>query len=327
MATWTDINNGEGGGSVRSKLNTAMQYLFGWISDPPEGEDQSKWEAQGAIDIQPKDDKGIAGPNINIADDLIVPPSGDITISRNVTIGASGDLKLSKLATGGAPEPALIDIYGNLTTAEHLPALHTLTINVYAEGSGVPIDGHIVFYGLTGHDGMIPFSEVITINNLPDVSTSVQFQIFDEAANYQTYIGNITNILENTTINVFMLPWAGQEIGDVIEGRRGEWIDTGTASNLELSNPFAVVERDVNYTKTLPDAGDAKTVVMGARKAAAGGALTLVANGGFMMDGETGDVLTTTVKGAWIKVKSIDISGTDTWVVIQDSGDWTIDTI
>lgn len=306
MGAWTNINDGESGSSVRYKINTAFNFLFGWIDDPPPEEDQSRWEMSGTADIQPKDEMGVIAPRLNAASNFRVEADGKVFIDN-----------LAEAVT----LPVLVGTDGRLRTAATVDT-YTLTINVTTVGIHEPISGSVWITG-SGYTGSIPFTGgQAVIEGLPD--GVYQFSILTE--NYLPYMGEATISGANQIIAAqlslgFSMP------DEVVGGRKGIRINSGVASNLELSNPVAVVERSVNYELALPDADAAQTVEMSARKSTTGGALTLVANGGFLMDGESGDVLTTTVKGAWVKVKSIDIDGTDTWVVIQDSGDWQVDTI
>ncbi len=262
----------------------------------------STWEDDEGL-LKPRNDEGVkVANNFRVLQDgkVFIDDLADI-IPQPVVVGTDGRLRT----------PATVDTY-------------TLTINMASTaGFSAPTSGTVWIAG-NGVTMAVPFTDgQCIITGLPN--GTYEFSVLTEE--YQVYSSDVTINGSNLTITATLTPPFGLQPGDTVEGRGGDLIGEGTASNLELAKPVAIVERGVNYTLTLPDAGDAKTVEMSARKAAAGEALTLVANGGFMMDGETGDVLTTTVKGAWVKVKSIDIDGTDTWVVIQDSGDWTIDTI
>ncbi len=328
MGTWTNIDNAEGGESVRDKINAAFAYLFGWVADPPEGEDQSQWEAQGANDIKPKDDKGVVAPNLNVADDFIVPPAGDIVLSRNTTI-AVGDLKVTDLAATADPVPVLVDNTGKLITELPVGGINTITINIYSTVTGAPLSGYLQFYNLPGYGDPIQFSGLpsVFIENLPNIAANVRFRVDEVNGDYKPYFGSLGAISGSEFYEVNMESIIGIQPGDVVEGRGTVKVSEGVATSADRANPVLLVARDENHTVTLPDAELNNTVEISARKTVAGEALTLFSNEMIVLDEQEGNVLTTTVKGAWARVKSAKDGLVWKWYVVQDSGDWEVDTI
>ncbi len=327
MGTWTDIENNENGGSVRKKLNDAMQYVFGWIASPPPGEDQSQWEAQGPNDIKPKNFKGVAGPNLNVADDFIVPPAGDITASRAVTI--TGQTKMVNLATGGDPRPVLADSEGNIIT-DLETGTNTITINVYSNVTMEAVTGFITFFGLPGYTEPIQFSGFpsVFIENLPNVTGPVTYRVDDVQGSYYPKFGTIGPINGDHAFGVMMQSIVGAEPGDVVEARRGEVVSEGVSAQITAKNPIVVSEHSENFMLTLDDPETVKTAEFVARKSDDGEALTLFSNGLIRLNSDEGNVLTTTTEGAWVRLKSIQTDPTTyKWVVIMDSGNWEIDNI
>ena len=301
MATWTDINNKESGSSVRDKINTAFNYLFGWIDDPPPEEDQSKWEMSGTADIQPKEEMGVITTRLNAASNFRVEADGKVFIDNLAEI---------------VPLPLLVDTNGRIRT---VATVDTYTLTITVTGLHAPISGTVWITG-NGFVKSSVFSDgVCVISDIPN--GTYNYTILTEQ--YQPYFDEVT-VSGNTSITATLTSQLGQDPGDVVEGRAGERITTGSESNLTLARPVAVVERNVNYDLTLPAAGDSQTVEITARKAQEGEALTLNGEGGFVLDGVHDNVLTTTTKGAWVKVKAMDVDGTYRWVVIMDSGHWEL---
>ena len=303
MATWTDINNEENGSSVRDKINTAFNYLFGWIDDPPPEEDQSKWEMSGTADIQPKEEMGVITTRLNAASNFRVEADGKVFIDN-----------LAEAVT----LPVLVGTDGRLRTAATVDT-YTLTINITASGLHDPISGTVWITGNGFTQAKAFTGGECVISDIPN--GIYNYTILTEQ--YQPYSDEVT-VSGNTSITATLTSQLGQEPGDVIEGRAGERITTGSESTLTLARPVAVVERNENYDLTLPAAGDSQTVEITARKAQEGEALTLSGEGGFVLDGVHNNVLTTTTKGAWVKVKAMDVDGTYRWVVIMDSGHWEL---
>ncbi len=324
MATWTDIDNGEGGGSVRSKLNTAMQYLFGWIADPPEEEDQSKWEEHGDTAIKPKNEKGAIASWLNIADEFIVPPSGSVAISRDMSLIGnlviSDKVKLTALATGGDPKQAMIDSAGHVITADEMPGSHTFTLNVYSENTGLGISGYITLQGVPGYENqLMPFSETLTIEDLPDIFSQITYVINDINVQYQTYVGTISSLEEDTTVTVFMSPLNHGGSSTRMVKELAPIKSLSPANSIIIAKPAAA--QNVEYTLPSAAANEGKEFTV--RKAYAGYATTIfsVTEEKINMDDESGDVITAEEKGAWVVLKS---DGAE-WNVLMDSGNWTID--
>lgn len=104
--SWTNINNEESGSSIRTKINNAMNALFGALPVP------EFWETvPGQTSIRPKDSKNILTPeilattkvettlveaaNLHVADDAIFDDltfTGDPSDRRPVVSGPDGKL-------------------------------------------------------------------------------------------------------------------------------------------------------------------------------------------------------------------------------------------
>ena len=358
---WDNIEPGDDAPTLRTRFNNFLNGVANIINSPT---NQSKWEAQGANDIKPKDGKGVVAPEANFANGRLVINDSDV---RYASLGAppayeqvpilgiindggihdkrivrpqygyiarldadnltlSGDLKLSKLATGGVPKPALIDEAGNVITELTEVGINTITINVYSETTSLPVSGYLTFFNLTGYSKPIQFSGTpsVFIENLPDISTTLEYRIDDANGNYKTYFGTIAGVTGSVFQEVFLEFIIGED-GDVIEGRGTTPISAGGASNADLRNPVTLIGVSVNHIQTLPDAEASVTVEFTSRKTETGGALTLLSNDGIVMDGKEGDLITTTVQGAWVVVKSVKEVERVIWHVIMDSGDWEVD--
>ncbi len=318
MGTWIDIDNGEGGSSVRNKINAAFQHLFGWIANPPEEEDQSKWQEQGANDITPKDEKGVVAPTINAGQGAF----SEIDVA-GFTVATDGKIFADHLKEV-VPMPLLIDTDGRIRTPATIDT-YTVTINFIRPSlpgsitEPAPITGEVFFtrYGST-------FIETIQSNS---VSFTVENGTWHYTAHLNGFVNMSGDIVVNgavVTVNLTVSPEFGIEPEDVTEGRDARYINTGEESNFINESPFAIVDRDNNYDLQLPNPSTNRTVERTARKAQTGGALTLNSEGGFMLNDEINNVLTTTTKGAWVRVKAMDVGGTYRWVVIMDSGDWEL---
>ena len=255
----------------------------------------------------------------------IITKSGKgIKVVDSFEVDALGDIYAHQLSPGAgiAPKQLFVTETGKIIRDGQITEVADLTFEVQASS---PVSGHIVLIDETGgtHGAIIESNHAYFYNLQSGV-----YQYMSVIANYHNLTGSVTMAGVNQFLPLVPQQFEWQDEGDVIEGRRGIRYAAGTAGELTLAKPTAVADLDdVNFSFSTPDAADAKTVELSARKSGTGGSLTLITNDLFNLDGATGNVLTTTVKGAWVKVKSIDIDGTDTWMVIMDSGDWIVDTI
>ena len=247
---------------------------------------------------------------------LVVPKTNKgIEVGGGLKVDSDGKIFADKLKEI-IPMPLIVGTDGRIRT---VATVDTYTLTITVTGLHAPISGTVWITG-NGFVKSSVFSDgVCVISDIPN--GTYNYTILTEQ--YQPYFDEVT-VSGNTSITATLTSQLGQDPGDVIEGRAGERITTGSESNLTLARPVAVVERNVNYDLTLPAAGDSQTVEITARKAQDGEALTLSGEGGFVLDGEINAVLTTTQKGAWVKVKAMDVDGTYRWVVIMDSGHWEL---
>lgn len=313
MGTWTNINDGEGGESVRTKLNNAFGYLFGWIADPPPEEDQSRWEDDNG-DITPKDEKGIVVSSIDAGEGEF----GEIEAADGFKVDGDGKIFFDKLKEATSL-PLLVDTDGRVRTVATVDT-YSVTITFQRPVAPTDITGEVWLH----KPGFPPISSEISSNQAGFEAENGTYSYMAFLDGFLNMRGSITVSGADVTLTLNVESEFGVDPEDTVEGRGGVYINEGSESNLDIERPTAVVDRDANYDLQLGVAASNKSAEMGARKAETGGALTLQAEGGFVMDGDTGDVLTTTTKGAWVKVKSIDVDGTYKWVVIMDSGDWTL---
>ncbi len=318
---WDDIQDGDNAITLRTRFNNFLNAVASFINGETPEDDQSKWEEDGDFFIRPKDDKAVKASRLEVESALDIPAVvGDMTISRDVTIGSDKDLKITKLAqpTGGFKE-LYVDDQGKIITSDEVPVTHTLTIQVFVEGSGIPVDGFIQFQGLSGFSNQsILFNEVISLT-VPETPTEVTFIIHDLHFNLQPYIGTISSIEDDVSMNVYMLPLGYGGASRTMETA------TGATKDITAANPIVIANPTVpdNVVFSLPEAAENTGREFTFRKAFTGYSLTVTAVTGtdkiYLNDGD-GDVVTTEDNGAWIVLKS---DGSN-WYVIMDSGNWQI---
>ena len=105
---WTNIFNGEGGQSVRNKINDAMNAISDFINDPSAEEEQSRWEASGETGIAPKDSKEIHGTHAEIATAIF---------GGNIEVDSAGNLVIQDQAPSIGHSPLRVDSDGRVYAA------------------------------------------------------------------------------------------------------------------------------------------------------------------------------------------------------------------
>jgi len=106
--SWTNIENNEGGASVRQKINDAMNALFGFKNNPAPAEEQSRWEDVGVNGIQPKDDKEIHGTLVNVS---------ALEVAENVEVDEQGNFYIKDQAPSVGASPLRINTDGKVYAA------------------------------------------------------------------------------------------------------------------------------------------------------------------------------------------------------------------
>lgn len=319
---WDDIQDGDDAVTLRTRFNNFLNYVAGFISDPDPGEDQSRWEDDGN-DITPKNDKDVNVPSLNVAGSLDVGgllDANELSGANNFRVESDGKVFIDDLAEVN-DVPLILGDDGRIKTLTTIDK-YTVTINFTFDSTYIPVSiSGQVFFSKQNFMDIVSVDGTSVSIDLPDGT----YQYIGHFDKYNSISGSITVDGGAVTFNVELSPQFNIEEADVVEGRGSLRKVSGSEDNLTLRRPVAVVERDENYDLTLPNPAEVSTAEMSARKSKSGGALTLNAEGGFVLDDEHGDVLTTTTKGAWVKVKAMEVDGTMRWVIILDSGDWELD--
>jgi len=284
--------------------------------------------------------------------------NGTLIIQGGATITFTGGTVTTELITGATYSYIIIvngfaNPSGSITVNENKTVNHTLQgewvdeedtyeVQIWTEkpegSSPTPVEGSV---SLSLENGVtlsrflsVPSGHTNSRALFNDVPDGTHNYIIFTTVGYPIHTGQITVSGFDKSITVVIDPTQGGRGDDedaVMEGRGALSVTEGVSLAVSRSQPTIIVKRDVNFTVTLPDATENKTVETMVRKAQAGGALTVSATGGIVMDDENKDVLTTTDKKAWAQLKSMDVSGTGTpdyrWVVTADSGHWTLDNI
>ena len=404
MAAWIDIFYGEGGGSVRAKINDAMNYLFGAI--------QNYWEIVEGV-LKPKDDLDveignlttnhhetntwIAGGNVRVdegdlyIDDIAAPgllpeslfifPSGRVaTMNEFVTY----ELQLNFLLPNGSQSTiGGIVIINNIQTVSIIEgvanfpmvpddthSLHILPAGFRQMTVPVTIDGEnkqkyitlVPEYG----DTALPTQTVTFVIQKPAGSSPsppegfVTLFIGDKSVSkflapvgsdghavfegvpqgthdyifmphpidmWETITGSVTVSMSPVTVTLTLYRLNLRSEQQAIQGVGAVYITEGSEANLEPETPTVVVATGANFDLMLPHPFVSEGAEVRARKDTAGGALTLHAEEGFILNGAEGDVITTTVAGAWVVAKVMLVSGSLKWVVVTDSGNWELDVV
>jgi len=308
---------------VASKINTAISWLLNqfplslfWELNPEDN-----------TEVQPLDDRGIKAPSIQVGGEAAV---GSFIAGENVRVESDGKMYIDDLAVQGVNMPLLVDPDGRVRTALTVDTWD-LTFNFTIPTSGLEailpsLSGTLFLTGPALYIRNFSAAQNISVEGIEAGTYSFSFSF----EGYMSASGEVT-VEENKTVSVTVHPLPGVDPESPPETRKSLYTKDGTSEDFSREVPNMIVERDENYTLSLPDAIDNKDVEFTARKAKAGGALTVA--GGVLMDGEENDVLTATEKGAWAIFKSVlvwDDNQSDyvrKWVVTADSGHWTLDNI
>ncbi len=247
-----------------------------------------------------------------------------LSVADNFRVEADGKVFIDNLAET-LPVPLIVDTDGRIRTDLTIDTYTvTFIINMLA---GMDFDGEVWL----SKQGWLSV-ETIAANTavFTDVADGVyHYSIISNSPAFDNMQGTVVVSGGNETISRTPTSSIGIDPVDTPMGKGSSYIKEGTSANMDIAKPVMVVEREVNFDIQLVDPAANKTAEVIARKAKDGEALTLNAEGGFVMDGETGDVLTTEAKGAWAQLKVMDVSDNSTpvykWVVVMDSGDWVLD--
>ena len=213
--SWTNISNEEGGTSIRTKINNAMNALFGELPIT-----QFWQEVSGQDRIEPTDSKGVQAPAAVFGG----------TFPDQISIGHDGTVRLSNLAGGVTHQRIKIDAEGFLITD---PIEYLMYLTTEAE---ITWNGTISYFFINN-----------TINmqiNLPDPglhlgsdffvrktsSNSAKVKIATTGPEFVRYDNAIGGNIETTTAGAF-LHMKAMELSEsvqywVVINEKGTWTVT-----------------------------------------------------------------------------------------------------
>lgn len=305
--TWGHITNNESAEEIRLRLNAFLDELAEFVNDPDEADNQSRWQPEGANNIEPKNNKGVKCDTLT-TDELQV--TGTMEVSMAATL--NNDLNIPGIGTGVVQQVYVLP-GGKLIGEHQKPVGYTLTVNI-----DIYQGQHVSGYGFLRkphsqepYKGADIVDNTLIFNGVEDGNYILHVMI-------QGYIDPMQMVVidgADKTTNVTPVP-----VNPIFPGMD---VETGT-TRLIQSNKSVIVaspEEEENVNFSLPEASEVVNQEVVIRKGNHDGdALTINVSGDdkIYLNNAQADGITTDDIGSWVMLKS---DGKD-WHVIMNSDNW-----